>query len=105
MGMKFTNLSQIDAIAQRIESAPVPERKLTVAETLRRLTPALRKMRAAGHTADSICAALAGEGVVVSVRSVRQVLGKSSVRPSGKVDARKTPPAVQAEVHAQCSEK
>lgn len=89
--------SQLDSVAARIEQVAPPERTLRVSEAIRRLAPAIRKMQSRGHTADSIRAALAAEGVPASLRAIRQVLAKPPARSVDKSSAPKSPPVVPAE--------
>lgn len=73
-------LEHLDALAKRLIEVPPPARRLTTAESLRRLMPTLRKMQAQGHNVHSIRDALNSEGIRVSVRALRQVLRKPSGR-------------------------
>jgi hypothetical protein len=93
--------AKLDQLAARVEQVQPPERPLSAAEALAKLAPVLRKMRTRGHTLASIQAALAAEGLAVSLRSVRHALGKPVARPSARRVAADAPAEVQQQRPAE----
>lgn len=83
----MTKKSEIEGMAARLLDVPPPDRELTKKEALENLLPTLKKMQARGHTLDSIRASLEAEGLRVSVRAIRQVLGTSRGRKGARASA------------------
>lgn len=64
----------VQCLADTLQSAPPPPRKLTQREALVQLIPALKSSLKRGHTVDSLAAVLQAQGVEVSARTLRQLL-------------------------------
>lgn len=92
---------QLESIAERIQSAAVPEQALTRAQAISRLAPTLAQMRKHGHTLNSIAAILTAEGLPVSVRLLSQHLKRSSTGRSTTRPAKKRAPQVQSNAPAK----
>lgn len=66
--------SDIQRIANALESAPPPERPMTKAEALEMLAPSLKAARDRGHTIDSLLQQLTQQGMQVSARAVTRAI-------------------------------
>ena len=85
MNITTYTTQQLENIAERIQSAAVPEQALTRTQAIGRLAPTLVQMRKRGHTLSSIAAILTAEGLPVSARLLSQHLKRSS---TGRATAR-----------------
>lgn len=71
--LKMTT-NDLERIKGELQRVPPPAVRLTASEALRRLAPDLAKMKANGHTVDSIATTLSASGLEVTARAVARAL-------------------------------
>jgi hypothetical protein len=81
--MERIRIADLDRIAQALDVAPVPERsEISKSQAIRTLMPAIQRMQARGHTAETTAAVLAANGVKITAPTLNNYLQRAKAVPA-----------------------